>query len=71
MPETLRRTGLGQLRAGSSVNLERALLVGGRIGGHLVQGHVDATGSVVSLTPQGGAVIAGFAAGPEVSAIRC
>ncbi len=66
MPETLRRTGLGQLRPGSRVNLERALLVGGRIGGHLVQGHVDATGSVVSLTKQGGAIIAGFAAGPEV-----
>jgi riboflavin synthase len=66
MPETLRRTSLGQLRPGSRVNLERALLVGGRIGGHLVQGHVDATGSVISLTPQGGAIIAGFAAGPEV-----
>ncbi len=66
MPETLRRTSLGQLHPGSIVNLERSLLVGGRIGGHLVQGHADATGRVVSLTPEGGAVIARFAAGPEV-----
>lgn len=66
MPETLRRTSLGQLRPGSKVNLERALLVGGRIGGHLVQGHVDATGRVISLTPEGEAIMARFAAGPEV-----
>lgn len=66
MPETLRRTNLGQLRPGSRVNLERALLVGGRIGGHLVQGHVDAAGSVISLVPEGGAIIARFSAGPEV-----
>ncbi len=66
MPETLRRTGLGQLRPGSMVNLERALQVGGRIGGHLVQGHVDATGRVVSLTPEGGAILARLAAGPEI-----
>ena len=66
MPETLKRTNLGQLRPGSRVNLERALLVGGRVGGHLVQGHVDATGKVLSLVPEGGAVIARFAAAPEV-----
>jgi riboflavin synthase len=66
MPETLKRTNLGQLRPGSRVNLERALLVGGRVGGHLVQGHVDATGKVLSLVPEGGSVIARFAAAPEV-----
>ena len=66
MPETLKRTNLGQLHSGSRVNLERALMVGGRVGGHLVQGHVDATGKVVSLVPEGGAVIARFAAPPEV-----
>jgi riboflavin synthase len=66
MLETLKRTNLGQLRPGSKVNLERALLVGGRVGGHLVQGHVDATGKVLSLVPEGGAVIARFAAAPEV-----
>jgi riboflavin synthase len=66
MPETLKRTNLGQLHPGSSVNLERALMVGGRLGGHLVQGHVDATGKVVSLMPEGGAIIAKFAAPLEV-----
>ncbi len=66
MPETLRRTSLGQVRAGWGVNLERALLVGGRIGGHLVQGHVDDTGRVISLVPEGGATLARFAAGPQV-----
>ncbi len=66
MPETLRRTSLGQLRPGSRVNLERALLVGGRIGGHLVQGLVDATGRGISRTPEGEAIMARVAAGPEV-----
>lgn len=61
-PETLRRTNLGQLRPGSAVNLERPLLVGGRLGGHLVQGHVDATGKTISLVPEGEAVIARYAA---------
>jgi riboflavin synthase len=61
-PETLRRTNLGLLRSGSSVNLERALLVGGRLGGHLVEGHVDATGKTISLVPEGKAVIARYAA---------
>ncbi|MCX5999902.1 MAG: riboflavin synthase [Chloroflexi bacterium] len=54
MPETLRHTNLGSLHVGDRVNLERALLVGGRLGGHLVQGHIDATGNVVvSLTVAG------------------
>ena len=66
MPETLKRTNLGLLHPGSTVNLERPLLVGGRLGGHLVQGHVDATGKVISLIPEGGAVIARFAVPPEV-----
>ena len=66
MPETLRRTNLGLLHPGSTVNLERPLLVGGRLGGHLVQGHVDSTGKIISLIPEGGAVIARFAVPPEV-----
>lgn len=53
--ETLSRTTLGQLRAGSRVNLERALAVGERLGGHMVQGHVDATGELVSAVPEGNA----------------
>lgn len=52
-PETLRRTNLGALAAGSAVNLERALAVGQRMGGHYVQGHVDATGEIVAIRPEG------------------
>jgi riboflavin synthase len=51
MPETLRRTALGDVAPGSSVNLERALAVGGRYGGHVVQGHVDGVGTIVGRTP--------------------
>ncbi len=65
-PETLRRTNLGALRPGSPVNLERSLGVGDRIGGHFVQGHVDAVGRVQALRPEGDAVIAHFSAPPEV-----
>ena len=51
MAETLQRTGLGSLTAGSPVNLERPLSLGGRLGGHLVQGHADGTGVILSRTP--------------------
>lgn len=51
MAETLRRSSLGNLASGSPVNLERAAPVNGRFGGHIVQGHVDGTGEVVSRTP--------------------
>jgi riboflavin synthase len=54
--ETLRRSSLGTARPGDRVNLERAAKLGDRLGGHLVQGHVDATGTVLSRTaPQDGA----------------
>lgn len=66
MPETLKRTNLGLLRPRSSVNLERALMLGGRLGGHFVQGHVDATGKVVGLKAEGAAVIARFTAPSDV-----
>ncbi len=46
MPETVTRTALGLLRPGDGVNLERAMKLGGRLGGHLVSGHVDATGRI-------------------------
>ena len=65
-PETLRRTNLGALRPGLPVNLERALAVGARLGGHFVQGHVDATGTVQALRPEGEAVVVSFDAPPEV-----
>ena len=49
MPETLQRTTLGALAGGETVNLERALRLGDRVGGHMVSGHVDATGTVTAL----------------------
>ena len=51
--ETLERSALGDLRAGSSVNLERAMRADGRLDGHIVQGHVDATGRVRALERRG------------------
>ncbi len=52
-PETLRVTALGALVPGSLVNLERPLAVGSRLGGHFVQGHVDGTGRIDGVTPEG------------------
>jgi riboflavin synthase len=52
-PETQRRTNLGDLRAGDPVNLERSLQFGGRMGGHYVQGHVDGTGEILRVLPDG------------------
>lgn len=51
MAETLNRSNLGELRPGSRVNLERAAALGSRLGGHIVQGHVDATGEIVARCP--------------------
>ena len=51
MAETLRRSGLGALRTGDRVNLERAMAAGGRFGGHIVQGHVDGTGQILDRQP--------------------
>jgi len=53
--ETLKRSTLGELEAGNRVNLERALAVGERLGGHMVQGHVDGTGELINVTPEGNA----------------
>lgn len=53
LARTLEVTSLGELREGSGVNLERALRVGDRLGGHLVQGHVDGTGELVELEKRG------------------
>jgi riboflavin synthase len=51
MAETLARTGLGSLAPGDRVNLERAVTAGTRLGGHLVQGHVDGVGTIVEVAP--------------------
>jgi len=68
MEETLSRTNLGLLKTGDEVNLERPLTLGGRLGGHLVQGHIDDTGRVISVTPRGESIIAGFEAPPRLLA---
>ncbi len=56
MAETLRRSNLGSLKPGDSVNLERALAVGSRLGGHIVSGHIDGRGSIVSMEREDNAV---------------
>lgn len=53
MPETLARTSLGTASPGTAVNLERSLAMGGRLGGHLVLGHIDATSEVLSVRREG------------------
>ena len=60
VPETLRRTNLGSLGAGDPVDLERPLAADGRFGGHIVQGHVDATGTLDSITEEGDALLLTF-----------
>jgi riboflavin synthase len=62
MPETLRCTNLGGLHYGDPVNLERALVLGGRLGGHLVLGHIDDTGEVMDITSEEAAHIVRVAA---------
>jgi riboflavin synthase len=66
MPETLKRTNLGQLHPGDKVNLERPLAFNGEIGGHIVQGHIDDTGQVVLVAKEGEAVLMRFQAKPEI-----
>jgi len=65
--ETLERTSLGELRVGSRVNLERALRAGGRLDGHIVQGHVDGTGCVGRLERDGDDVRLYVDCGPEIA----
>ena len=65
--ETLERTSLGELRVGSRVNLERALRAGGRLDGHIVQGHVDGTGRVGRLERDGDDVRLYVDCGPEIA----
>ena len=64
--ETYKRTNLGDLKAGDPVNLERALTLAGRIGGHLLRGVIEHTGTLHSLTPAEHSVIARFNAPPEI-----
>jgi riboflavin synthase len=68
MPETLDKTNLGMLKNSDGVNLERPLSFGGRLGGHLVQGHIDDTARVISVTPRGDSILVGFEAPPRLTA---
>ena len=69
VPTTLERTRFGDLRAGSRVNLERALRVGDRLGGHMVQGHVDGVGKVLRVEAADGVRILDLEAPPEVARV--
>ena len=60
VPETLRRTNLGELTAGSPVNLERSMPAYGRFGGHMVQGHIDGTAAIRSIESEGDALMVIF-----------
>lgn len=66
LTQTLRVTSLGGLAAGSIVNLERAMQIGDRFGGHFVQGHVDATGTITRLESSGRDHILGVSLPPDV-----
>jgi riboflavin synthase len=65
--ETLRRTTLGDAQAGHPVNLERAVRVDGRLGGHLVQGHIDGTGTVADVRQEGDGWLMRINAAPEIT----
>jgi len=67
MGESLRRSSLGALRTGSPVNLERAATIGSRLGGHLVQGHVDGVGRVIAREPADEWEVLRFSLPPELS----
>ena len=67
-PETLRRSTLGEWKVGTRVNLERALRMGDRLGGHWVQGHVDGVASVLEVRPEGGSVVLSFSLPNELAA---
>ena len=60
VPETLRRTDLGDLSVGDKVNLERSAQLGGRLGGHIVQGHVDGTAQITAYVQEGSAWLIEF-----------
>src|SRR5918997_749696 len=67
MGETLRRSSLGVLRPGAQVNLERAATVGSRLGGHLVQGHVDGVANIISREPADDWEVLRFSLPPELA----
>ena len=66
MAETLRRSSLGELVKGSKVNLERAMQLNGRFGGHIVSGHIDGTGTILSTKKEGNATWVEVGTSPEI-----
>lgn len=66
MGETIRRTSLSEITRGSRVNLERAMQLNGRFGGHIVSGHVDGTGTVLSVKKEGNAIWYQIGAAPNI-----
>ena len=69
MPETVRRTTLADRRPGDGLNLERALTLNSRLGGHLVSGHIDGVGTVVRVTPEDNALVVELEAPEAVSEV--
>lgn len=69
MPETVRRSTLSERRPGDRLNLERALTLHSRLGGHLVSGHVDGVGTVASVTPEGIALVVEIEAPESVARV--
>ena len=67
VPETLRRTDLGDLSVGDKVNLERSTQLGGRLGGHIVQGHVDGTAQITAYVKEGSAWLIDFEISKKLS----
>jgi len=66
MPETYRRSNLGDLKAGDAVNLERSITPTTRLSGHIVRGVAEATGRLISMTPEGEAVLARYEAPSDI-----
>ena len=69
MPETVRRTTLSERRPGDRLNLERAMTLSSRLGGHLVSGHIDGVGTVTSVTPEDNALVVEIEAPEAVSRV--
>ncbi len=67
-PETLKRSTVGRWQVGTRVNLERALRMGDRLGGHWVQGHVDAVGALKDVKTEGGTLVLRFSLPPAIAA---
>ena len=66
MPETVRRTSLAELKRGSRVNLERALTLRSRLGGHIVSGHIDGVGTIAAMREEGNAILLTVRAGADI-----